>query len=161
MSSFIRSPSRLIIAILLCNLIGGLGAIFTVTGSGSWYAGLTKSALNPPNWVFGPAWTVLFILMGIALYFVWVEGTEKKKVQVALAAFFVQLGLNLLWSYLFFGLQSPFLGFMEILLLWIAICMTIITFYKVRREAAVLLIPYLLWVSFATYLTYQVMVLNG
>jgi tryptophan-rich sensory protein len=99
--------------------------------------------------------------MGISLYLVWMEGASRKEVRIALVAFGVQLVLNVLWSFLFFGLQSPFLGFIEILILWMSIAITIFLFYRVQQTAAFLLIPYLAWVSFATLLTYTVWILNG
>lgn len=156
----IRSPVKLVAAVLLCNLAGILGSFVTITGQGSWYATIQKPPFNPPGFVFAPVWTLLFILMGISLYLVWMEGTSKMEVRIALIAFGVQLAFNVLWSYLFFGLQSPFLGLIEILILWVSIAITILLFYRVRRTAAILLIPYLAWVSFATFLTYTIWVLN-
>jgi len=100
-------------AIVVCLLAGLIGSIFTAPAVPTWYATLTKPALTPPAWLFGPVWTVLFILMGIALYLVWRKGWEQKGVQVATAIFAVQLVLNVLWSYFFFGLQVPFLALIE------------------------------------------------
>nr|WP_284738471.1 TspO/MBR family protein [Methanoculleus sp. CWC-02] len=137
-----------------------IGSIFTTPAIPTWYAALAKPELNPPAWVFGPVWTVLYILMGIALYLVWSRGWGQKNVRVAMAIFGIQLVLNVLWSYLFFGLQAPYFAFLEIVLLWIAILMTIAAFYRVSVSAAVLLVPYLLWVSFAAYLNYGIYVLN-
>jgi tryptophan-rich sensory protein len=158
---FIRSPVTLVAAVLLCNLAGILGSFVTITGEGSWYATIQKPPFNPPGFLFAPVWTLLFILMGISLYLVWMEGASRKEVRIALVAFGVQLVLNVLWSFLFFGLQSPFLGFIEILILWMSIAITIFLFYRVQQTAAFLLIPYLAWVSFATLLTYTVWILNG
>jgi len=148
------------VAIAACLLAGLIGSIFTTPAIPTWYAALAKPALTPPAWVFAPVWTVLFILMGIALYIVWSKGWGQKKVQVAMVIFAVQLALNVLWSYLFFGLQAPFFALLEIGLLWVAILMTICAFYRVSIPAAALLVPYLLWVTFAAYLNYGIYALN-
>lgn len=160
-TKWIRSPLRLVAAVLLCNLAGILGSLVTITGEGSWYASIQKPPFNPPGFIFGPVWTILYILMGISLYLVWMEGTSRREVRIALSVFGLQLGLNFLWSFLFFGLQSPFLGLVEIILLWLCIVATIVLFSRIRRTAALLLIPYLVWVSFATFLTYSIWILNG
>lgn len=169
----ISNPLKLIISLTIPQLAGAIGSFFTIsaitdpsTGSGqAWYAGLVKPALNPPNWVFGPAWTTLFLLMGVALYLVWSsyakasEGQAKHKKQ-ALIVFGIQLVLNTLWSIIFFGsttltingLNNIGLAFLEIIVLWLAVLATIVYFHKVSRIAAWLLVPYILWVSFAGYL---------
>ncbi len=156
----IRSPLILLIAIVICNLAGLLGSLVTVTGSGSWYAGIAKPFFSPPGFVFAPVWTTLYILMGISLYLIWMEGTGRKEVRIALFVFAVQLVLNGLWTFLFFGLQSPLLGLIEIIVLWIFIVLTIVLFYRIRKTSAYLLVPYLLWVSFASFLTYTIWILN-
>jgi benzodiazapine receptor len=158
-SVFVR-VTQFFAAIVICLLAGLIGSIFTAPAVPTWYATLTKPALTPPAWLFGPVWTVLFILMGIALYLVWRKGWEQKDVQVATAIFAVQLALNVLWSYFFFGLQVPFLALIEIVLLWVAVCITIGAFYRVSIPATALLLPYLLWVTFAAYLTYGIYTLN-
>jgi len=158
---WIRSPVKLLAAIIVCNLAGILGSLVTVTGEGSWYATIQKPPFNPPGFVFGPVWTALYILMGISLYLVWMEGTSRQEVRIALSFFALQLGLNALWSFLFFGLQSPFLGLLEIVMLWIFIVATIIAFFRIQKTSALLLIPYLAWVSFAAFLTYSIWILNG
>jgi benzodiazapine receptor len=158
-SIFVRIV-KFFISIGIPLIAGLIGSAFTTPAIPTWYATLVKPPLTPPSWVFGPAWTVLYILSGIALYLVWSKGWEHKNVQVAIAIFGVQLALNVLWSYLFFGLQSPFLALAEIILLWIAVLMTIWTFYRVSTPAAILLIPYIIWVTFAGYLTYGINVLN-
>ncbi|WP_342678300.1 TspO/MBR family protein [Methanofollis sp. UBA420] len=156
----LSDPVRLVVSVALTLLAGFTGSIFTTPQIPGWYAGLVKSPLNPPAWVFGPVWTILFILMGISLFLIWREGTGRPEVRAALLAFGVQLALNILWSALFFGLQSPLLGFLEILLLWGAILATIVLSARVSKPAAWLLLPYLLWVSFAAYLTWAVWTLN-
>lgn len=121
----------------------------------TWYDQLIKPALNPPSWVFGPAWTVLYVLMAVAAVLVW-----RKKKWNALAIFGVQLALNLIWTPLFFGLHSPSWAFVDIVLLWGAIVWTIVAFSKVSKTAAWLLAPYILWVSFAAYLNFSIWLLN-
>lgn len=160
-SGWVRSPLKLLAAIVVCNLGGIIGALVTTTGEGSWYAAIEKPPFNPPGFVFGPVWTTLYILMGISLYLVWMEGTGRRDVRLALTVFFIQLGLNTLWTFLFFGLQSPFLGLVEILILWIFILATIVVFYPINKTAAFLLVPYLAWVTFAAFLTCSIWILNG
>lgn len=149
---------KLIAAILITNAAGLLGSFFTAPNIGSWYSTINKSAFTPPNWVFGPAWTTLFVLMGISFFLVWEKGLTKNK--TAIGVFGLQLGLNILWSALFFGMQNPFLAFLEIIVLWAAILGTIVIFRGVDRRAAWLLVPYIAWVSFAAFLNYSVWVLN-
>jgi tryptophan-rich sensory protein len=153
----IRIP-QLILSVGLCLGVGVLGSFFTVSSIPSWYAILNKPVFSPPNWVFGPAWTILYILMGISLYLVWTSKFKLK--QNAFNLFFVQLGLNLLWSIFFFGLKNPTLALVDIVVLWIAIFLTIRSFYKINRLAGNLLIPYLLWVSFAAVLNLAIVILN-
>ena len=148
---------KLIISLIVCQLAGAIGSVFTVSSVGSWYSGLAKPFFNPPSWLFGPVWTILYLLMGISLYLVW---TKKLKSKTALYIFGVQLVLNTLWSIFFFGLQQPLLAFIEIIFLWIMIMLTIIYFYKISKTAAYLLIPYILWVSFAAVLNIAIVVLN-
>lgn len=154
------SLPRIIAAILLCNIIGGLGSFVTITGPGSWYASLVKPSFTPPGWVFAPVWITLFTLMGIALYVIWESGRERREVKIALGIFAVQFALNVLWSFLFFGMRSPLLGLIDIVILWVMIAATIATFYRVKKIAAYLLIPYICWVSIATALTYNILILN-
>lgn len=145
---------KLIVSIIVCQLAGVLGSLFTSVDS--WYMNLIKPNFNPPNWIFGPVWIVLYFLMGISLYIIW----NKKDSKIQLSLFWVQLVLNSLWSILFFGLKAPFLAFIEIIILWIAILITIISFYKKSKIAAYLLIPYIIWVSFATVLNFCLFYLN-
>jgi tryptophan-rich sensory protein len=159
--SALRSFPKLSAAILFCIIIGSLGSLVTTTGPGSWYTSLEKPFFAPPNWVFAPVWITLFILMGIALYLVWQCGTENRDVQIALGIFGVQFFLNVIWSFLFFGLQSPLLGLIDIILLWIMIAATIGAFYRVKKSAAYLLLPYIAWVTLATALNGAVYLLNG
>jgi len=147
---------KLIIALLLPQLAGFIGSLFTTPKISSWYSLIIKPSFNPPNWIFGPVWTLLFILMGIALYLVWI----KKDNKLAITFFGIQLGLNTLWSILFFGLQSPLLALIEIFVLEIFILLTIKEFYKVSKKAAYFLLPYILWVSFAMILNFAIVILN-
>ncbi len=151
---------KLVVSIVLCELVGSVGSIFTAPSIPNWYVSLTKPWFTPPNWVFAPVWITLFLLMGIALYLVWDKGFEKKGVKLAVSVFGVQFILNVLWSLLFFGLQSPFYAFIEIIILWIAILVTIIKFYQISRPAAVILLPYIIWVTIAASLNYYVWILN-
>lgn len=151
---------KLITAITVCELAGIIGSIFTGPEIQGWYTTLAKPMFNPPNWVFGPVWTTLFALMGIAAYLVWQQGINRHAVRVALELFAVQLGLNILWSLIFFGLHNPGWAVVEIAVLWLMIVSTIIAFYKVSKPAAWLLLPYLLWVSFASALNFAIWNLN-
>lgn len=154
-------PLRWIIAIAVSQLAGIIGSIFTAPAISGWYASLAKPELAPPNWVFGPVWITLFVLMGIAAALVWEKGIARKDVRTALAFFGIQLALNAGWSAVFFGLRSPGAAFVEIILLWLAIMATMVSFAKVSRLATWLLLPYILWVSFAGYLTLAIWRLNG
>jgi len=148
----------LIILIIVCNLIGSLGVIWTSPDS-SWYKNISKPNFNPPSWIFGPVWTLLFTLMGISLYLVWNSPSSKIKL-IALILFGIQFLFNVVWSYLFFGLNKPLWSFMEILFLAGFIFATIFYFFKVDKLAGYLLIPYFLWVSFASFLNYSIWKLN-
>lgn len=150
----------LIGAIVLCNLAGVAGSLVTITGPGSWYDLLAKPSFNPPSWLFFPVWSVLYILMGISLFLVLMEKRRGREVTIPLVLFGVQLVLNALWSYLFFYLESTLLGLAGILVLWIFILATMVMFFSVNRVAAILLIPYLAWVSFAAVLNYALYMLN-
>ena len=150
---------KLVASVILCQIAGFLGSLFTTPAIPTWYATLRKPFFTPPNWIFSPVWVSLFILMGISLFFVW-RRQGHPQFKKALIFFFVQLILNVLWSLAFFGLRLPLLGLMDIILLWIAILLTIQNFLKVSKFAGVLLIPYLLWVSFATLLNLSLWILN-
>ncbi|NTU57604.1 MAG: tryptophan-rich sensory protein [Chlorobiaceae bacterium] len=145
----------------ICMLFAYAGSLFTPVAGSWYYTTLVKPPWNPPNWLFPPVWTVLFILMGVALSLVLDKGTEKKEVRQSTLLFGVQLFLNLGWSLSFFGFQSPLAGFIEILVLWAFIVATIISFAKVSKAAAICLVPYLLWVSFASFLNFVILRLNS
>lgn len=149
---------KLFISLLLPQIAGGLGAFFTLSSVQSWYLTLNKPSWNPPSWLFGPVWTTLYVLMGIACYLIWKSEHPRKK-QV-LTLYFLQLFLNFLWSPAFFGVQNPMLGMLVIVPLWAAILACILMFRKINTWAALLMIPYLLWVSFATVLNATIWYLN-
>jgi len=154
-----KKTYKLIIALIIPQLAGGLGSLFTANSVKDWYLTLEKPLLNPPSWVFGPVWTTLFLLMGYALYLVWVNENKERK-NIAYIAFAIQIILNIFWSVIFFGLKNPGLAFAEILILWLAIIFNIFIFYRISRTSAWLLVPYLVWVSFAAYLNYSIWILN-
>ena len=151
---------KILISIIICQLAGYIGSLFTTPAIPTWYAALNKPSFTPPNAVFAPVWTTLFLLMGVALFLVWRKGLYRKNVRIALIIFSIQLILNVLWSIMFFGLKSPLAGFIEIIIIWIAIFFTILYFYKISKVSAILLIPYILWVSFAMVLNYSIWRLN-
>jgi len=152
---------KLIFSIGICLFAGVLGSFFTTPAIPTWYATLNKPSFAPPNWLFFPVWTTLFVMMGISLYLVWRKGLEDQQVQNALIIFAVQLILNVLWSVAFFGLRSPLAGLIEISIMWISIAFTIMLFMKVSKTAGILLIPYIIWVSFAAILNFYIWRLNG
>ena len=156
----LRSATLAAICILVPLVSGAIVGLLTMGGIFNWYATLNKPWFTPPNYVFGPVWTVLYILMGIALYLVVSQGWEKKPVKIGVLLFALQLVANLVWSVLFFGLQSPLSGVADIFLLLALIIVTIVAFYRVSKPAAVLLVPYLAWVCIATCLNVGVVLLN-
>ncbi|HEY9886238.1 MAG TPA: TspO/MBR family protein [Vampirovibrionales bacterium] len=148
----------LLLFIVICQIAGLLGSLATLSSVDTWYASLVKPSLTPPGWVFGPIWTILYTLMGIATWLVWrTKSTLKKE---ALITFFIHLAFNALWSFLFFGLQSTTYGLAGILFLFLLILITIRVYEKVSIVAALLLIPYAFWVFFATYLSFGLLWLN-
>ena len=178
-----KNAAKLIISILICEFAGVVGSFFTAPAIRSWYYFLNKPSFNPPSWLFAPVWTILFLLMGISLYLVWskdftanvsANDAQKKawnpisaklwsgswREENAALIFILQLVLNILWSVIFFGLKSPILAFFEILMLWFAILYTIVNFYRISKTAAYLLIPYIVWVSFAAILNLSIVLLN-
>src|SRR3990167_10409626 len=155
------SPIFLCILSLLIPLTTGfLGALVTTPAIPTWYATLQKPVFTPPNWLFGPAWTTLYIFMGISLYLVWRKWMQHPLVPRSLLLFGIQLIMNLGWSIVFFGLKSPLFAFVHIIILWCFIILTIISFFKISRVAGLLLIPYLLWVTYASILNGSIVFLN-
>jgi tryptophan-rich sensory protein len=151
---------KLIASILICQLAGVVGSIFTMPAIKTWYESLNRPAWRPPNALFGPVWITLYLLIGIALFLVWRKGLAASGVKTALMVFFVQLVLNVLWSMLFFGLRSPGLGLAEIVFLWVAIVLNVVYFYQLVPISGLLLVPYLAWVSFAVILNHAIWQLN-
>jgi translocator protein len=141
-------------------LASAVGSFATVRSIPTWYKGLAKPSFNPPAWLFGPAWTLLYLLMAVAAWLVWKQGIGAAGVKLALAVFLVQLVLNALWSVFFFGLRSPLAGLVDIIVLWLAIVATIIIFFRVSVPAGVLLLPYIGWVTFAALLNAAILRLN-
>jgi tryptophan-rich sensory protein len=156
-----QSPGRQMLALLgwlaLCFAAAGTAAFVS---PGGWYAGINKPAWNPPAWVFGPAWTFLYVTMAVAAWLVWREGGWRNQGK-ALGLFVLQWALNALWTPLFFGLHRPGLALIDILALWLAILATLIAFWRVRRAAGILLLPYLAWVTFATALNFTIWRMNS
>ena len=146
--------------IILCQSIGILGSLVTMPSIQNWYLALNKPFFNPPNWIFGPVWTLLYLMMGVALFLVWTKKGKIKKTNAYLV-FFLQLLVNFMWSYVFFYLHLPLLAFIVILLLWVLILINIILFQKIAKPAAYLLIPYIFWVTFASLLNLYIVLLNN
>jgi len=148
---------QVILWIGVCLGVGLLGSLWTQAGVRTWYPTLVKPSFNPPAWLFGPVWTALYVLMGVAVALVW---HKSMRINVAVALFIVQLVLNALWSLLFFKLRSPFWGLVDIFALWILLFLTLVQFFRIQATAGWLLLPYLLWVSFATVLNAAIFWLN-
>lgn len=174
---------KLVMSIVVCELAGVIGSFYTMPAINGWYASVNKAPFNPPNWIFGPVWIVLFFLMGISLFLVWqkkwtvkvseAEAGQKTwnpissklwlgswREENVMIVFVLQLALNILWSVIFFGLKMPGVAFFELIMLWFAIEYMIVNFYRVSKTAGLLQIPYLLWVSFAGVLNFFVWILN-
>lgn len=160
----LSNRAKLLISLALPQLAGLAGSLFTSSAISGWYVGVIKPSFSPPNWVFGPVWTLLFVLMGVALYLVWrspaLLPAARKQKRLALWLFGTQLALNTLWSIIFFGLKSPGGAFGEIIILWLAIMATTVIFAKISKPAAWLMVPYIMWVSFASFLNYTIWQLN-
>jgi tryptophan-rich sensory protein len=152
---------KIVLFVLAAEILGGLGSLVTSPAVGGWYKELVKPSFNPPNWLFGPAWTILFALMGVSFYLVYEKGLKNKKVKEAITVFIIQFIFNIAWSFIFFGAKLPRLALLEIIIMWFLILLTMIKFYRISKTAALLLLPYLLWVTFATLLNYSIVVLNN
>jgi translocator protein len=151
---------KLIISILIPLLVGFTSSFFTMDGVKGWYVTASKPSFNPPNWVFAPVWTTLYVLMGIAFYLVWKAVVDAKVKKTAITFYVIQLTLNFFWSLIFFRFQLTGWALVEIVFMWLFILLTIIWFGKINKTAAWLLVPYILWVSFATFLNYSIWQLN-
>lgn len=151
---------KLIISIAIPLAVGGISGLFTVTGVESWYQTINKPSWNPPSWVFGPVWTTLYVMMGVALFLVWKSGSSDILKRTAIILFAVQLMLNFFWSFIFFNQHQVGWALVEIIVMWIFILLTILAFGNISKVAAWLLVPYISWVSFATILNYTIWKLN-
>jgi translocator protein len=156
----VKEVPMLIGSILIPFVVGYIGAVVTLAQITTWYSTLSKPWWSPPNWLFGPVWTTLYLLMGIALFLVWREGLHRRDVRFAILIFGVQLTLNLLWSVVFFSFHALFGSFIIVMFLWLAILANIIAFLIISKWAGLLLVPYIIWVSIASYLNYSVYLLN-
>ena len=157
--SLLQQCVGLVVFVLICFAVAGLGGLVTASNIPNWYAGIAKPTWNPPNWIFGPVWSCLYLMMAVSAWLVWRQvGLAGTKLPLALFA--VQLGLNSLWSILFFGLHSPGMAAVDIVLLWTAILATLVAFWKRSRWAGILLVPYLAWVSFAAVLNLVIWRMN-
>ena len=154
--------SRIAIVVIICLAVGYLSGMVTRASITAWYPTLVKPSFNPPNWIFAPVWTSLYVMMGIAAGLIWNQiTTQKTAVTKALQFFIIQLVLNALWSYLFFGLHNLMLATIEVVLLWLMIFETYSQFAKINKTASYLMLPYLAWVSFASVLTASIWWLNN
>jgi tryptophan-rich sensory protein len=151
---------KLFISIAITLLVGAIAGYFTTSGVNGWYAVANKPSFNPPNWLFAPVWTALYIMMGIALYLVWSKDFSKDIKQTAFVLFAVQLALNFAWSFIFFYAKQPGWAFVDIVIMWVAILLTIWWFGKISPLSAWLLVPYISWVSFASLLNFYIWKLN-
>lgn len=155
-----KDLARLVVSLVLPLAAGAVGGIATASSVSTWYPTLIRPSWTPPDWLFGPVWTLLYILMGIALWLVWRGGIKDHAARIAVTFFGIQLGLNLLWSVLFFGLRSLGIALIEIIVLWVLILLTAMKFYRLKPPAGWLMSPYLLWVTFATALNAAIWWLN-
>lgn len=151
---------KLVLSIIICQLAGIIGSYFTVDSIATWYFDLTKPSLKPPNWIFAPVWISLYFMMGISLFLVWQKGLNIQRNKNAFILFIIQLIVNSLWSIVFFGMHEILLAVLVIIILWLLIFASIFSFQPISKPASYLLIPYLLWVSFASYLNISIYILN-
>ena len=151
---------KLICSVTVCLLTGFLGSFATRNSITNWYAHLSRPSFIPPDWTFGVVWPILYVMMGISAFLIWNMDINRRQVKVALGVFALQLILNGLWTPIFFGLHLIGVALVEIVMMWAAILLTIFTFWKVSKSATLLLLPYILWVSFAVVLNASLFLLN-
>lgn len=151
---------KFIISIIVCQSAGIFGSLFSFEAVPDWYSTLTKPDFAPPNWIFAPTWIILYFLMGMSLYLVWKNKIKSKERKNFFIMFGIQLFLNAIWSFFFFGLKSPLFGLIDILFLDIFVIITMIYSRSVLKLATILLIPYLGWIIFATIINYKIVILN-
>lgn len=159
MSKLFQPWLSLAVFLVLCFGVAALGSMATTPNISNWYAGLAKPTWNPPNWIFGPVWSALYLSMAVAAWLVWRQD-DLRGAAVPMTIFGIQLALNVAWSWMFFGLHSPSLAVVEIVVLWLAIAATMVIFWRRSLVAGLLLVPYLAWVSFASVLNFVVWRLN-
>lgn len=155
-----KNIGKLIIGVVFCLTAGLIASLATRSSILTWYPSLQKPSFTPPDWLFAPVWILLYIMMGISVSLVWMRGWRKQSVRTAMILFVIQLFFNAMWSIAFFGLRSPLLGLIDITILFVSLSITIFYFFRLSSWAASLLIPYLLWVSFAAILNYTIFILN-
>lgn len=151
---------RLGFSLIITQLAGIVGSFFTSPAIPGWFATLEKPFFNPPNWLFGPVWFLLYAMMGVSIYLIWEEVGKNKYTKKAMTLFWIHLFFNATWSIIFFGMQNLLLALVNIVIIWVFIIVLIKEFYSINRVSSYLLIPYLLWVSFATLLNYSIWQLN-
>jgi len=156
----IREIPKWIVSIIIVYIAGAIGTLFTLKEITTWYVYLAKPGWAPPNWIVGPIWSTLYILIGTSLFLIWRKGLGRKDVQIAILIFAVQLTINVIWSLVFFGSHSIFGGLIMVIILWVAIIINMFVFYRISKPAGLLLIPYLVWVTIASYLQYNLFILN-
>ena len=144
----------------LCLTVGGLGGLATARSVDTWYLTINRPSWNPPGWLFGPVWTTLYVMMAVAAWLVWKRDPRFAGVHIALLLFFVQLFFNFLWSFIFFGAQAVGWALVDIVLLWIVLALTIWAFFGISRLAGLLMLPYLAWTSFASFLNFTIWQMN-
>jgi benzodiazapine receptor len=157
----LRELARLILCIAICQIAGVIGSVFTASSVTTWYPTLVKPWFTPPGSIISAVWIAIFALMGLSLFLIWGKWISSTNAKIALGVFAAQLLVNMLWSYAFFGLQSPLVAVMVIVVLWLLILQNIIRFWSISKDAALLLVPYILWVSFAAFLNYTIWRLNS
>ena len=155
-----RAIGKLVCSVSVCVATGFLGSFATMDSVNTWYADLSRPSFTPPDWAFGVVWPILYVMMGISAFMIWNKGLSSRQVKVALGLFILQLVLNGLWTPIFFGLHMIALALVEIVLLWVAILMTILSFWRISKSATFLLLPYIVWVSFAVVLNAALWFLN-
>lgn len=151
---------KLLLSILIPLLVGGISGFFTSQSVSGWYTTIQKPWFNPPNWIFGPVWTLLYVLMGVSFFLIWTSEVDVYQKNKAMILFAAQLTVNFLWSYFFFYRQQPAWALVDIVLMWMLILLTIVSFGKISSLSAWLLVPYISWVSFAGVLNYSIWSLN-
>lgn len=152
---------KLVISVAIPEIAGGIGSVFTIEAIPGWYSTLIRSPLTPPNWIFAPMWISLYFLMGISFYLIWMRNEKTGYLYLAYTLYLIQLALNVLWSFLFFGIHEILFGGIEIVFLWFFILASIIEFMKIDRRAAYLLFPYISWVTVATLLNFSLLWVNA